>query len=137
MTESVCKKFLENICAYFEKKIPKETGSIWHDEIIKIPDESLDHISFQLKKKESFPRNFPATCWALYYQWLKGNPTKQALSDCSNCDGSGWLTVNKKAYKCGICNKDDLFVHLEIPGFNGQVLVKTKSPNTMDWHDQF
>jgi ribosomal protein S27AE len=138
MNEFIYQKFLKELCAYFEKKLSKETSDVWYNEISKIPEESLNFITSQIKKKESFPRNFPAATWAIYYEWLRVNQ-KQALNDCPDCGGSGWLSENRKAYKCGRCNPEPLSVYLEIPGFTGFVNVKTKTkPKTEeDWHDQF
>ena len=137
MNELSYKKWLKNLTDYFEKKITADTGNVWFGEIGNIPEESLDYIAHQMKKKESFPRNFPATAWALYHTWLKDNPEKKA-HNCPDCGGSGWISENRKAYKCGTCNREPLSVFIDIPGFTGNVNVKTKSKSKPeDWHDQF
>lgn len=138
MNEFSSRKFLKEISLYFEKKISPETGDLWYQEIKNIPEESLNYIAIQIKKKESFPRNFPATAWALYYQWLKDNPQKLARNDCPDCGGTGWIEENHMAYKCGSCNPEPLFVNLDITGFSGQVKVLTKRKQIKsEWQDQF
>lgn len=139
MNELIGRKFIEHLCAYFEKKLSKETGNLWLEEIKNIPHESLDYITCEIKKKESFPRNFPSTVWALYHAWLRSNSSKQAHNDCPDCGGSGWISHNRKAHKCVSCNPEPLSVFVDIQGFTGMARVKTitKNKQTEDWHDQF
>lgn len=136
MNKPIFDKWIKNLCVYFEKKLSSETGENWFGEVSKIPEESLSYILEAIKKKESFPRNFPATTWALYHQWLKENK-KQAFDNCPDCDGTGWIIDKRRAYRCGNCDIAPKEAFFSNPGFSGNLKIKTITKSNDDFHDQF
>ena len=145
MTDTEFRSFLADLCKFFEKKYPSEgTGKLWYSEVSHLPAACLPFIKALIFKKE-FPKNLPETIRSLYRLWLHENPGKYAGTEkCPDCDGSGWISENRKAYKCGSCNAEPLSIYLDIPGFSGFVNVSIKKPKKheartppTDWHDQF
>lgn len=91
---------IENLGAFYERKVKPipRTLEMWFEKVKNIPSEAVGPIQDKIMDEcEYWPRNLPATLWAMYHTWLEAHPEKRAHRteiDCPDCE-SGWLTLQK------------------------------------------
>lgn len=118
MTESEFTTFIQDICNYYERKLPKDsTADLWFSRIKGIPIEPLPWIFAKLTENE-MPKNLPGAVWALYKEWLLSHSEKAlypTMFECPDCkDDPGYLHVTKVSergakytyvFNCGLCRQ--------------------------------
>lgn len=108
--------FVENLCLYFERKIPSnETLEQWLPEVDHIPAEPLEWIAKQIKAGDTWPRNLPAAIKRGWSDWWEAHPKRRVQDRELGCDGchlgyiyvsffeeqlGGWYDIT---YRCAQC----------------------------------
>lgn len=133
MREETFRNFAGKLCDYYEKKAPTTaTTNLWYAKVKKIPDECVEWLTDKIMEEhETFPRNIPNICWALFYEWRQAHPEKCAPKQSFECDychshdglifvwkdigptdgGQGVMAPYRFVFRCGHCKQNDIMVY--------------------------
>lgn len=120
MVRTELEAIVGNLGAFYERKSAPSamTLELWMQKVKNIPSEAVGPIQDKIMDEcEYWPRNLPATLWAMYHAWLEAHPEKRAhkdIVDCPDCEG-GWLCLTRpvRGYRvpptfsapCGRCRQ--------------------------------
>src|SRR3990170_4706864 len=118
MNISELRSFLDSLTGFFEKKHPSDkTVELWFDTANGIPSAEIRQIYQRITREcESWPRNLPATMWAIHYDIIANLHTaEKTYKYCDAGCNEGLFHMRKKnelgfygqhcVFRCDTCKQ--------------------------------